>query len=575
MSRGRRALPETLTGCAVLVAAVLPHALGGIVLKGRPGPSRDAVLAELARLSPEGTPFVRMPINVTPDRLLGGLDVGATMAEGRPVFSSGLLEAAHGGFVVISMAERLRPQTAAVIGAALDTGSLTIERDATTRCADARFGVIACDESIDDEAMDCGLAERIGLSISLGPDTSPGFTIGSWSPADVDSARARLSGVELDDDTLCRLVATAAAFAIDSLRTLMIAVRIARASAALRGSARVDDRDERLACELAFPHRANALPETEAPAEPPPETEDDTSESDDTNAQGEMPDDVLVDAVLARLPADLLAALDARARFRGGQSGGGRGGARNVGNQRGRPLAARRGALSGNCRLDILHTLKAAAPWQRLRQSGTRRRPVEIRTDDIHVRRFEERVDATTIFAVDASGSQAAQRLAEVKGAIELLLNDCYVRRDQVALIAFRGSNAEPLLPPTRALARARRSLRGLPGGGGTPLALGLDAARLMAMQERRQGRDTTIVLLTDGRANVTRAGQPDAGEAEREALQAGQALALDGFRCLLVDASRRPRPRARRLADAMRAVYVPLPQASAEAISTAVGAAS
>jgi magnesium chelatase subunit D len=93
------------------------------------------------------------------------------------------------------------------------------------------------------------------------------------------------------------------------------------------------------------------------------------------------------------------------------------------------------------------------------------------------VSRFKQRRETTTIFVVDASGSAALHRLAEAKGAVELLLADCYVRRDRVAMLAFRGKGAELMLPPTRSLVRAKRSLAGLPGGGGTPLAAGMDAA--------------------------------------------------------------------------------------------------
>ena len=100
-----------------------------------------------------------------------------------------------------------------------------------------------------------------------------------------------------------------------------------------------------------------------------------------------------------------------------------------------------------------------------------------MRRDDFRMTRFQQRTRTTTIFVVDASGSSALNRLAEAKGAVELLLADCYVRRDQVALLAFRGKEAELLLPPTRSLVRAKRSLAGLPGGGGTPLAAGIDAA--------------------------------------------------------------------------------------------------
>jgi magnesium chelatase subunit D len=132
---------------------------------------------------------------------------------------------------------------------------------------------------------------------------------------------------------------------------------------------------------------------------------------------------------------------------------------------------------------------------------------VEVRKDDFRVTRYRQRSETTTIFVVDASGSAALHRLAEAKGAVELLLADCYVRRDRVAMVAFRGPGAELLLPPTRSLVRAKKGLAALPGGGGTPLASGIDAAIGLADGVRRRGGTPVIVILTDGRANVTRAG--------------------------------------------------------------------
>jgi magnesium chelatase subunit D len=102
---------------------------------------------------------------------------------------------------------------------------------------------------------------------------------------------------------------------------------------------------------------------------------------------------------------------------------------------------------------------------------------VLIRADDFQVMRYQQRSETTTLFVVDASGSSALHRLAEAKGAVESLLADCYVRRDRVALMAFRGKGCELILPPTRSLTRAKRSLAGLPGGGGTPMATAIDAA--------------------------------------------------------------------------------------------------
>jgi magnesium chelatase subunit D len=139
-----------------------------------------------------------------------------------------------------------------------------------------------------------------------------------------------------------------------------------------------------------------------------------------------------------------------------------------------------------------------------------------VRKEDFHVARFRQLGQTTTVFVVDASGSLALNRLAETKGAVELLLADCYVRRDSVAVLAFRGKTAEVLLPPTRSLARAKRSLAGLPGGGGTPLANAIDAAGAMADQIRRKGETPILVLLTDAKANIARDGSPGRSRGRR-----------------------------------------------------------
>lgn len=187
----------------------------------------------------------------------------------------------------------------------------------------------------------------------------------------------------------------------------------------------------------------------------------------------------------------------------------GRAGAVQQGRKRGRPSGARRGEPRSGARLNVIETLRAAAPWQKIRHAEAERlRPihakpgaralVQVRRDDFHVTRYKQRSATTTLFVVDASGSSALNRLAEAKGAVELLLADCYVRRDQVAVLAFRGRGAELLLPPTRSLVRAKRSLAGLPGGGGTPLASGIDAAAALAASIKRRGETPIVVLLSD-----------------------------------------------------------------------------
>jgi magnesium chelatase subunit D len=198
-------------------------------------------------------------------------------------------------------------------------------------------------------------------------------------------------------------------------------------------------------------------------------------------------------------------------------------------------------------------------------------RRIEVRAEDFHTTRTQQRRETTTVFVVDASGSAALHRLAEAKGAVELLLADCYVRRDRVAVLGFRGRGAELLLPPTRSLVRAKRSLAGLPGGGGTPLAAAIDATADLADALRRRGDTTVVVLLTDGRANIARDGQPGRERAAQDALLASRRLRLAGVPVLLVDTSPQPAEPARRLAEALGAQYLALPYAGAAQLSQAI----
>jgi magnesium chelatase subunit D len=245
----------------------------------------------------------------------------------------------------------------------------------------------------------------------------------------------------------------------------------------------------------------------------------------------------------------------------------------------------------GGARLSLMDTLRAAAPWQPLRRREpagqastavqvaalvappTRNPTLRVHASDLRVSRLQQRAATATVFVIDASGSSALHRLAEAKGAINLLLADCYVRRDQVGVIAFRGTRAEVLLEPTRSLVRARRSLAALPGGGGTPLASALEAALRMAGQVRRGGRAPVLVLLTDGRANIARNGEPGRAAAEADALAAARLLRAQSLTSLLVDTSPQPAQAARRLATEMGAVYRALPYAGAAELSAAVKA--
>ncbi len=559
---------------ALRLLAVDPG-LGGVVMRAPPGEARTRWLSTLA----EAMPTRKMPAGIGDAALLGGLDLAATLATGRPVRSIGVLESAKGGVIVAAMAERMAAGTAGRIAAALDAGDLA---------------VVALDEgAAPDEQAPAALLDRLAFHVDFSEVSHRDMGGSRLDFGPIVAARRKLAEIGAGDEILEALCGTAVALGVGSVRAPLLALRAARAAAALEGRAEISLEDAALAARLVLAPRATVLPgpppppqppddgsppqppaPDDAPPEPPPPGDSSAGTDAPAPESQDLPDqasEILLQAAQAAIPAGLLARLRQQ-DFRGKAKSQGSQGAVQKGAQRGRPAGVRAATPGPGLRLSVIETLRAAAPWQRVRAATSVAPPgmLHLRREDFRVTRLQARARTTTIFLVDASGSAALARLAEAKGAVELLLADCYQRRDQVAVVAFRGRGAQVLLPPTRSLVRAKRSLAGLPGGGGTPLAAAIDSGFVLAEASRRGGFTPTLVLLTDGRANVTRSGAGGRSMAQAEAQAAARRVRAAGVAALVLDTSPRPGPEARELAACLGALYIPLPFVNATSIRAA-----
>lgn len=520
----------------------LDPGLGGICIRARSGPVR-ARLMEM--ISPDAR---RLHPAISDEALFGGLDLSATLASGQMIREKGLLETPC--ILVLAMAERATTGLAARLAVALDRNT-----DHT---------LIALDEGAEpDECLNPKLAERLAFHVDLS-DCALQDIIAA-SPA----TPIALRDVSMPTDLREQVTRIACDLGIDSMRAPLFALRATRANAALMGRAQITSEDVEIACALTLAHRATRVPEPETQEEEPPAPPpDQNNENQGPEDSLDLPDELLLEAVRAMLPDNLLEQLAAQ-KARAGR-GNGTGAARK-GNRRGRPLPSRAGHISDGARIDIIGTLRAAAPWQTIRRNATGRDGLHIRPADIRIKRFEEKSDRLLIFTVDASGSSALTRLAEAKGAVELLLAQAYARRDHVALVAFRGTEAELLLPPTRSLVQTKRRLAALPGGGGTPLAAGMVTAFEQAVQATRRGMTPTIAILTDGRANIALDGRADRKQAAIDAQQIARVLRANGVDAIVIDTGNRPEPALRNLAQTLNAAYLPLPRADAQRLSKSV----
>lgn len=530
-----------------------PAGLGGIALRARSGPARDAFQSLLADKVTRLHPAMNL------EALDGGVDVSLSLAQGGLVRHAGLMEG-EAKTLLLTMAERIPPLFATRLCTAIDT----------------REGhrLIALDEgSEDDETLPAGLLDRMAFHVSL--DDLGLHDVEPFEDALTAIDPATLSGITLPGNAVDELVTLAVTLGITSLRAPGLALVAARANAALNSRNSVSSDDIIVAAELVYAPRATRFPEQ---LPPEPETPEQQEEDSPENSQSEqdllqIPQDILLEAIKTALPPDLLDKRGSNAKQNTAGSGAGR---KKIGNRRGRPLPARMtGAKNNQARVDLMATLRAAVPWQTLRRQThpSRTGPIIYPTDLRH-KRYEDLSDRLLVFAVDASGSAAMARLAEAKGAVELLLAEAYARRDHVALISFRGEAAETLLPPTRSLVQTKRRLAELPGGGGTPLASGLSCGLETAMTALRKGLSPVLIVLTDGRSNIALDGTANRAQAAQDALNVATQIAQSGIDSIVIDTGRRPEAALQKLATTLRGRYVSLPRADAQKLSQTVSAA-
>ncbi|HEX5734656.1 MAG TPA: magnesium chelatase ATPase subunit D [Blastocatellia bacterium] len=584
---------------ALLLLAIDPG-LKGVLIGAGPGSAKSTLARAFATVSSESDALMTVPANITTDNLIGGLDVERTLAAGERVYSPGLLTRADGGVLFVEDINSLEAGVAAFIASALGLGSVKIEREGFSSCFPSRFLIIGAYDPADG-LPSSALINRVGMivepsrmnsaderaeiisrSIQFRNDPQ-GFAHAHAKAerdlkAKVAHARTALPNVEMTREQIKTLARAAVALGIVGNLADLFAVKAARASAALIGRDRVEEEDLLLAIQLVLIPRAVELPQLERRAESitPDQSSRNNSdalpESDERAACRISPvEDLIIKAVDASAPEILferMRALKLEAKL------GKRGALMPA--DRGRAVTSQIKA-SRQSKVALFPTLCAAAPFQAMRRK--RHGPITIKKSDIRYKRFKSSSGILFIFAVDASGSMAVNRMAQAKGTLGRVLQKAYLYRDKVALISFRGDKADLLLPPTRSIERAKSLIDSLPAGGGTPVAAALVRALELAKHARiRKMSQVMIVLLTDGRANVRsrlpgHVDRMNQDEINEELKKIGRTMRSEAIESVVIDTKSKfvSSGEARNLAEMLGGKYLYLPRAGATGIHEAI----
>jgi len=560
-----------------LILNAIDTTIGGVLVRGEKGTAKSTAVRALSSLLPEievvaGCPFncdpdnlremcrtcqqrveqgealprrhkkmsvVELPVSATEDGVVGSLDIQKALKEGIRALHPGVLAEANRNILYIDEVNLLDDHVANVLLDAAAMGVNVIEREGVSLRHPARFILVGTMNPEEGELRP-QLLDRFGLCVEVKGledkedraevvrrredfDKEPWTFAAKHEAAQEDlrqrlvRARQKLVNISISPQRLDSIAEVCANLRIETLRADIVATKSAKALAALDGRTEVDDQNILKAMELALPHRLRKKPfEKVVSKQEILRTVEHMVEGDDGKSLSEKTFKVDSSLKLAEL---------ARSIEKGKGTPGRDYPATN--STKGKYVSAK--PLRDSTDIAIDATLRKAA----IDTSAGR---LEIHSEHLMQKIRLGKTGVLYVFCLDSSSSMGAQaRMELAKGAVYWLLQQAYQRRDKVALIAFRGSEAELILPPTSSVETAQEKLKELPTGGKTPLSQGIVECLKLIEKQRSKNSSAQIVLISDGRGNL-----PIKGSLREDLLWLGEETKGKGIRVVVINTGRR-----------------------------------
>ena len=534
---------------ALLCNAVNP-AIGGVLLSGDKGTGKSTMVRALADVLPEievvkGCPFncnpnnelemceacrekakkgeieierrkmrvVDLPLSVTVDRLVGTIDIEKALKEGIKALQPGILAEANRNILYIDEVNLLDDYIADILLDAAAMGWNVIEREGISLSHPSRF-ILVGSMNPEEGELRPQILDRFGLFVKIEVSNSVEDRVEIVKKVEefqadpmgfrkkfekkqkelrekIIRAREIVTKVIIDDDLLRTLAKILIENNVRTHRAEIVTVRTAKAIAALDGRKKVSLEDLNRAMELTLPHRMKLKPfeQQTLPKLPSEERKNEYANSGKGQNEDCLSTEKSFDPVDVDIDFDPISKNSHGLKtFRGSR----RERATVIGFPHGYPVSYV--PFNGSSDIDLVATIKASI--LNGKNIG----------ENLMVRVRKVRVPRLTVIMLDSSGSMAAKkRIRIAKGVAKRVIENSYVRRDSVALIVFRGDEAQVLVPPTRKYSAILDALINVKTGGKTPLPSALQKLLILSRSFRMKNKNAIVncVLISDGKANV------------------------------------------------------------------------